>query len=384
MFTKEQQHHIHKVVFLKNKLDKIYIHLVIQGFAASMISIFIPIFLLNLGYNLSEVFFFLLIQWTTFSLFAPLIGKIIEKIGLKEVIIIKTLIFVGALISLSLINKVSIITNYYQTIAFFLGFSSCMYTLSITSLYANFMDKEKKGNETSKFIALSRTGALFGPVIGGSISMYLGFPTLLILASILLLGSVIPLSFINHNLNHPKFNFKLFISNFTKLPKTFLFLNLYGIKGFIFYIVLPISIYLSGENLNSLGMMLSGISLINILFSLWLGQKIDRIKPKLILKIGAIITSLFMITLGLLSSNNILIYFSLITGFIGVLIDIPFESRLYEQSQESKNPLTFLAFKEFSFIIGRIFLFSLLIFLSTELENSYFFGALSSILFILF
>ena len=180
--------------------------------------------------------------------------------------------------------------------------------------------------------------------------MYMGFPVLFVFVSILLLASIIPLSFINHNLDHPTFDMKLFASNFKRLSKTFFFLNIYGIKGFVFFIVLPISIYLIGNNLGSLGLIVSMISLTTMLFSLWLGGKIDQIKPKLILRTGAVLTSIFMIILGITSSNTYLIYFSLITGFVSVLIDLPFESKLYEYAKDGGNPLTFLAFKEFSFV----------------------------------
>lgn len=384
MLTKEHQHHINKVDLLKNKLDKIYFHLIVQGFAASMISVFIPIFLLELGFGLSDVFIFLLIQWSSFSLLTPVSAKIISKMGLKEVIIFRTILFVGSLISLSLIGRVNIISEYYQFIAFFLGFSSCMYTLSITSLYANFMEKNKKGDETSKFISLPKLGVVFGPAAGGFISMYLGFTVLFIFASILLLCSVIPLSFIDHNLDHPKFDINVFKESFKKLRKFFIFLNFYGIKGLVMFMVLPVSIYLVGESLGSLGVVVSVISLINIVFSLWLGRKIDHVKPRTVLKVGATLTALLMVVLGVLSSSYLLIYFSFLTGFTGILIDLPFETKLYEQAQKSGNPLMFLVFKELSFLPGRVILLLVLIFLATGIKSSYYLGALSSFVFLFF
>jgi len=196
--------------------------------------------------------------------------------------------------------------------------------------------------------------------------------------------SVIPLSFLDHKMDHPKFEMKGFIRSFRQFPKTFLFLNLYGIKGFVFHIVLPISIYLIGSNLSSLGIIVSAIALINIIFSLWLGKKIDRFNPKTIVRIGAIVTFAFMLVLGLLNSDSMLIYISLISGLISILIDLPIESNLYENAKKSGSPLTFLAFKEFSFFIGRTSLFLILILMALGMERSYFLGAISSLVFLFF
>ena len=89
-----------------------------------------------------------------FSLCAPIAGMLIQKIGLKTTILIRTPLFIFSLMGLIYIKDYALIENNYLLIAFLLGFSGIIYTISITSLFSKFVDTKKMSEETSKFISL--------------------------------------------------------------------------------------------------------------------------------------------------------------------------------------------------------------------------------------
>ena len=379
MFTKDHQHHIDKVCSMKEDLKGIYMHLVIKSIAISMISIFVPIQLLKLGFSLSQTFAYLLVQWGCFALLAPLSSMVISRIGIKEVILLRTPILVGALIYLGAMNSNDALRAYYMFPAVLLGLSASLYTLSISSLFTQFMHRKSEGSETSKFIALPTLGTVVGPLIGGWVVMIFGFATLYTIVSVVLMSSIIPIAFVKGNLDHPGFRFSAFMQFFRTHRKMFLMLNLYGIKGFVFFMVLPIALYLNRDNILALGAIMSVITLFNVLCAFKIGHTVDKYGKRKILKFGALGTAFMLVTLGLLMHSTLLIYLSVVAGMVKILLDVPFESIVYDAAKSSESPLEFLAFKEFSFFFGRALLFTGLIIFADKIQYAFYIGSISTL-----
>jgi hypothetical protein len=157
-------------------------------------------------------------------------------------------------------------------------------------------------------------------------------------------------------------------------------MNLYGIIGFAFGIILPIILYLNNSDSFSLGIAVSLISLVSIFFTLRLGSFIDRFGKQKVLKVGAVLASLLFFIMGLLANSPALFIFSICSGLLRIFIDLPFEAHIYEKAKENSSVLEFLAMKEASFLPGRLLLFILLIIFSSQLEISFFLGGVSSFL----
>jgi MFS family permease len=376
MLLKNHHHHIHKINFLKDDLGELYIHMVIQAFALSMISLFVPIYLLTLDFPVFLVFLFILFQWVTFSAMAPFAGMFIQKIGIREVILIRTPMVVGAFFLLSRMQSDYSLHSTFLFVAIILGMASSLYTVSITSLFAQVMHREKKGSETGIFVSLPSLGAVFGPAVGGLIAVNFGFASLFMFVSVLLIASVIPLLHIRHNLDHPKFDVQEFMQHLKEEKKTFAMLNLYGLKSFIVFIVLPIVIFLNVKDTLSLGIIISCAALLKIVFTMLLGRYIDGHDSSRIAKVGAWVNTAFLLGVGLLIHSHLIVFMSIVSGFFTIFMDLPIESWLYGNANRSRSPVSYIVFKEFSFLIGRAILFSFLVIASQNIELSFYAGAL--------
>ena len=79
----------HHLNFLKNReLNELYISVAVKSFAVSMISIFIPIFLIkDLNYSLTSVLIFFAILSATHAIFVIPAAKIASKYGFKHSIL---------------------------------------------------------------------------------------------------------------------------------------------------------------------------------------------------------------------------------------------------------------------------------------------------------
>lgn len=378
MFTKSHHHHIMKLDFMKDQLKDLYIHMVIQAFAISMISVYIPIYLLDVGFDLKNVFVFLALQWGVFAFLSPFAGTIINRVGVREIVILRTPLFAFALYLLHVLPNNIFVWNYYYLIPFILGFSGILYTLSIGSLFANIMHSGKKGKETGKFVSLPSLGTIVGPLAGAVISIYFGFTFLFFFVSVFMVVSAVPLFFISHNLDHPSFKYKDLKKIFSKNLMLIPFLGAYGIKSFTFYILVPLSVYLFSANKLSLGAIMSVISLVSVCFTIFLGKIVDKLGYKKFLSKYAVITSAFLLIFGVFMKQSFMIYFSVISGFVSVIISIPFETYLFSNAKKSKAETSYLVFKEISLYLGRAFFFFLLVFFSSRLDLGFYLGAISS------
>ncbi|MBU2637468.1 MAG: MFS transporter [Nanoarchaeota archaeon] len=379
MLTKNHQHHIDLLVQLKGRLGRIYSHLLIQAFAVSMISVFIPIHLLKLGFSLETVFLFLLIQWGCFSLLAPVAGLVIQRVGVKEVIMLRTPLLIGALVFLIYMDAKPFLQPYFPVAALMLGASSILYTLSITSLFSKSMRLKSPGSDTGKLFSLPQIGTIAGPFVGGFIILKAGFPVLFAIVSVVMLLSLIPIFRIKKNVDHPDFTAAEAFGFFLTHKKLAFLLNIYSIRLFVIYMVVPIAIYLSLNDVLSLGFIVSCISLLTMLMMLKIGIWTDKIGVRSMLKFGAIINCLFFFILGLVAKMPVFIYISVAAGLISAFADVPIESNVYSIAKRHKSPLPFLVFKEFSSAIGRALLFVFLILLADKLELAFYLASASSI-----
>ena len=363
---------------MKEELQGIYVHLIVKSLAISMISVFIPIQLLKLGFPLSKAFLFLLVQWGFFGICAPLSSMIISRVGIKEIILLRTPILVGALVFMGAMTSHEALYSYYLFPALLLGFSSSLYTLSISSLFTECMHRKSEGAETSKFIALPTLGTVVGPLIGGWVVITFGFVTLYTIVSVVLMTSIIPIAFVNGNVNHPNFRFSQFKKFFRTHRKMFFMLNLYGIKGFVF-MVLPIALYINRDSILSLGAIMSAITLCNVYSAFKVGHTVDKYGKRTVLKIGVLSTAIVLAVMGVAFESVMLIYFSIAAGGVKILLDVPFESIVFDNAKDCESPLEFLAFKEFSLMFGRVLLFASLIFFSGSIQYAFYAGSVSTL-----
>ena len=379
MYTKQHQHHISKVCQMKEELRGIYVHLVVKSIAISMISVFVPIQLLQLGFTLPQTFLFLLVEWVCFGLLAPLFGMIISRVGIKEVVLLRTPILVVALVYLGAMNSNVSLQAYYLFPAVLLGISSCLYTLSISSLFTQVMSRRHEGAQTSKFIALPTLGTIFGPLAGGWVVMTFGYAMLYTIVSLVLVFSVVPIAFVEGNMDHPHFRLTNFRHYFRTHRKMFLMLNLYGLKGFIFFAVLPIALFLGRSDVVFLGTAMSAITLCNVFCAMKIGHSVDRLGKRTVLRIGVVATAVMLAVLGIAIHSTLLVYLAVIAATVKILVDVPFECIVNESAKESNSPLEFFAFKEFSLLFGRAMLFLGLMFLTNGIRTSFFIGSVSAL-----
>ena len=375
--------HIEKIVHLKDKLGLIYKHLILQVFALSMVGIFIPIYLLTIGFSLTQVLVLFLVEWTVFGLFSPLYALIISRVGLKEIIILRTVLLPILLLLLHLLKFSAFLQKHVYLIVIPLAITAALHTMSIQSLFGKHMGSKKHGAKTAKLVALPGLFSILAPVIGGLVAGIFGFGALFFLASIMLIVSLIPILVFKENVDHPSFNFLVF-HKLKKYTKDMFMIITIGFSGFVFMGILPIALYLTIGNVCSLGLLFGLFSLVSALLIIFTGKLSDRIGIRNVFRIGILGVALVLCLMGYYFGTMIFVGLAIVSGFFAPFRGVPFETYLYNEARKNKSILEFLAFKEFSFFIGRALFLVVIILLGSRLDLAYYIGGISSLLLFVF
>src|SRR3989339_165777 len=174
----------------KNNLKPIYIMHSIEGFAMSLIGIFIPIYFLTLGYSVSDVLIFFITHYTLLPVFGFLAIWVAGRIGLQKTIMTRFPFLFAYLGLLFLLPSRPVPLSL---IAFFMALNSALYWIPLHILFARNTDKKDAGSSTGKLFAWPQIASLAGPLLGGFIAATFGFKALISIVCACLLVSILPL-----------------------------------------------------------------------------------------------------------------------------------------------------------------------------------------------
>ncbi len=345
-------HHMHKIHILKDELSEVYMNLTIQSFALSLISIFIPIYILSIGFSLEYMILFFMVFYGSIGLTSPVSATLASRFGFKHMILFRAPILILFLLGLHNMDSLPFSPIF---LAAFGGIGSSLYWVSINSIFAKNTDKLHRGQQTGKLISMPQIAALAGPTIGGVISLFYGFKILFIITSVLIVLSVIPLFMTGETRPHMKFSFKDMLNRKDNKKFSFYFIadGAKFVAGVIFW---PLFIYwgLSGSATGTgLSMTLAGVGV--ILFTYFIGKKSDKKDKHSFIRKGAVLVALLWFVRMSANTPFEFYMFSLLAGLFTVLIDVPFMAVSFDQANKT-NIDKFIVMREMSLSFGR-FLF---------------------------
>ncbi|MFH0891537.1 MAG: hypothetical protein V1867_02025 [Candidatus Falkowbacteria bacterium] len=366
-----------------NNLKPIYTMHSIEGFAMSLIGIFIPIYLLTLGYAISDLFVFFMIHYALLPVFGFLAIRIAGRIGLQKTIMTRFPFLFAYLILLFMLKTKDIPLGL---IAVFMSLNSALYWIPLHILFARNTDKKEAGSATGKLFALPQIASLAGPLLGGFIAATFGFKALIGTVCAFLLLSILPLliggprkshfGFIGRMLALPqlggaahaahhalvealphkpdfRFEFSRGWELLKKHPKYFFAEIFDNIGEETEAIIWPIFVYLNLLNVAAVGFLGTFLSLGSILITILAGRLTDKHGWKKIMRVGAVFLALLWTARYFAESEAVFYALSILAGMFTVLFLLPYTSRVYSLA-DKKSIDEFFVFREIPVAIGRI------------------------------
>jgi MFS family permease len=357
---------LHRLLKTKKELEEIYLNQIIRKFAMSMIGIFVPIYLITVGFSLQIALVFLFVYFMFEGIFSPLAAYISSRIGLKHIILYRTPFFILYFFLLILINPA--ISGLEMGMAELLlipisalgGFSQSMYWVSLNSEFVKNSDRIHRGEEVSHLVAFPKLAAIIAPFLAGVILNIFGFNWLFILVIVILFISVIPLFLSEDYKRLFNFNFSDFHLFFSRHLSVRHFAEgfMYMAEGYIW----PLFIFMKFNDIVSVGIAAS-LSVLGVaIFTLIVGRASDRMNRLMLLRLGGL-TYAIVSFLRFMSNDITSIYLlSFLGGVFITLVNINVFANFCDYTK-GKNILAGVSFRELWLGVGRMILILLVIFL---------------------
>jgi len=340
---------VHRMHLIKSEIQEVYLNLIIQSFALSLITVFVPIYLLQIGYSLNSVFLFMMIEVGTLSFFTPFSVMLAQRFGFKHIILYRAPVITAYFIALYIVPYYSFPIYFIALVG---GISGSMYWMSLHSLFAKYSDKIHRGAQAGRLTSLPGIASLLAPSIGGIVAYSFGFRVLFILAIAILILSVVPLFFTGDMKPHVK---HISYSRIFR-RKNWKILGIFAVQGSAWVgatILWPVYIYIALMKIESVGFATTIASFATILFTFYIGSACDRVSRKKMLRIGGLCLSatLFMM---MFAETSIQVYsIAFLSGLFLILVDIPIIANFYDLAN-SGNLEEYIVLRQFGLGIGRV------------------------------
>ncbi|MFA5764117.1 MAG: MFS transporter [archaeon] len=265
------QKHLH---ILKNKeIDELYINIGLRSFALALVSVFIPIFLLDLGFNLIDIFMVYLLLSVFHILFTFVSSYLSSKVGFKHTMILSQpflIAFFIILFSLDAYHLPLILLSLSY------GIFSGLFWPAFHGDFAKFSDIGSKGSQVAFGNIIASLLSIMAPIIGGVIVAFFSFQYVFLFAIALLIVSVIPLFLTKDNKEPVSFSIKN-IFKYKSLKHTFGYLG-YGFSARGFGVVWPIFLFVSilNESYIELGLLTAFLFFFSFISTIIIGKKFDK------------------------------------------------------------------------------------------------------------
>jgi len=370
--------HYHLLYFLRNReLKELYASVAIRAFAFALTGVFIPVYLYQLGYSFTTIFFFYGVLGLITAVFSLISAKVFSKIGLKHCMLISIpfLIILFALLYT--------LENFRWPMVFLslsYGIHMAFFWVPYHIDFARSSDRKRRGIEVGFSKIFAAIFAAMGPLVGGLILAFFGFHVLFATVIIFLIGSIIPL-FFTKEIHQPfHFSFKEFFHG-QRLKDISGFLG-YGAEMRLGYVVWPLFIFLFilEEKYISLGIVSSLALLSGVIFMFVAGRLSDRLKRGNLLKIGAGTNAVIWIVKSFIITPVQVIITDIFYGASQATMHVPFDAISYDKARK-RNVAGMILQREFYISLGAFLLFMILIIFTDSLIEIFRYGGpLSSLM----
>lgn len=351
----------------------IWLHVI----ARSSISIFIPIFLLELGYTISTVITFYLLFAAIDVPLNFLAAKAILKFGAVRIYMIGT----GAIIAFFAGFSQLELNQWYllAVLTFLIAVYDSCYWVSHLYLFEKVSHKTKKISEdTGILYAITYFAALMGPAIGALVLLLSGSQSLIFLSIFIFILSIIPLTKMRVAHDKVKKEEKL-VSPKEFLKKSFEKRNYLSVALFALHkaseaVIWPIFIYVTFKTIESVAFVPVIISATSIVFSYIAGKFARRNREKIIAISAFLISILWFLRLAVVSAN--IYYMSIFfVSFLALFLSIALYSNVFEGAKKV-GMLNTSTYSNAISMFGQFIVYLVIFFTVSVFKVSFIFAAL--------
>ncbi|MFB6115878.1 MAG: MFS transporter [Candidatus Nanosalina sp.] len=344
--------------FRKNEVDQVFAYEMLQKFAFSLISIFIPIYIAR------EAGLVLALQYVGgvslfFAAAAIPVSWIIARIGFKHSLVVSYVFYLPSLLAFQLVERGTIPLDFKLVMAsgFLLALGKAFHWIALHSEFATDSSEDERGKDSGRLLGLPRISKAVAPFAGGVIMASLGFGGLVSVTVVFLLLSVLPLMASSDHRDPKPYSLKSILTRKHLRYGALFYLRGLGIAAgyYLFPLFVATVVSKGGGEVNA-GLVSSLANIGMAAFTILLGAKADQVDTKEMVFAGAVLSGALFVARGLVITPTQAFIVSLTAGPAFMMYYVPIYSEL-ANAAEDEDVLEFYAFREVVLGVSRVMLY---------------------------
>lgn len=352
----------------------------IDGVASGLVGIFMPIYFLTLGYSVSQIFIFLLLNYFLLLFFIFIVGWFAHKFGLSKTLLVRLLVVILGLI---LLVNLKSWPEFFYLISVLNAVKIAFYWFPLHVIFAKSAENKAMGDHVGKLFALPGLAKLAAPLLGAGITFVFGFKALFVFAGVIYLISITPFLLISKIPIEVNINLSKIIDYTRRYKRYFIAEFFLSISQEVENYILPIFIFLAFGNIFTIGFLATFLGLGATIFTLFIGKHSDRTDRKKVLRIGAVVMALIWFGRYLAADEISFYALSILAGFFGVLITVPFSSIFYINAKNNHIE-NFVIFREIPIFFGKMFVYGAGLILVSQIKLTFLLSAIPYLFLLIF
>lgn len=334
----------------------------LAGIGMGLVGIFIPIYLLESGFSISQAIIWLLVHHTTIIFGAFLSAYASNKIGLVQCWYVR--IFLAIVLFCGLITLPSHPSLLYL-IAIVSGLESAFFWIPYNIFTVRKTEDKNIGSSLAFMQNVSTIAGIFVPLIAAYLIVSFGFNILFVVALVFLILSIIPVFPLRHE--KADFTFSLErIKDTVKENKHFIIPEVLDNLGQDAQVIWSMFIFITALTIIDIGVLGVLASIVGMFINHTTGKLIDTWDRRSIIRFGAIATTLMWLAsyiVAVVSPTPVLLYVvTVLRGFVLGIFASSYGAIMLNQAR-GKTGIHFLVMREIPTVLGRIGVFLISLFL---------------------
>jgi len=348
---------------LRQEIQEVYLHSFLFKLGVKLVGIFIPFYILELGFGIETVFYFYLAYYGVYLFISWLNAYLCSRIGYKHTMLISSPFILGFYLALRVVETRPILL----LLAVLGGASFNLYWSGMNPEVSKSSHSESREKDTGFFFSMPSLASIFSPVVGGLILSVFSFGALFLSSALLVGASFLPYIFSREHYSGLELNLREFLSEYSMNDfATFYFKGINSIGKKVFWPAYLALIIGGSLNIGGAG---SFRALGAALTSVFIGSMVNSENRSRVIIGSVVIASVTYLLMSFVTAPLTAFIVSLVNGLSYTAASVPIYSSALDHAEE-EDIIEYFAIREFALGLGRVSILIMGLALFTYFEGS--------------
>lgn len=339
---------------LSQEINEIYLHSFLFKLAEGLVSIFIPFYILEMGFSIPTVLFFFMIYYGMNIITPYPLGVLASNIGYKHTSLLSSVF----ILSFYLVIRAAEAEPLLFFSAFLGGLGFNTYWAGMNPEFAEGSDEKDTEEESGIFFSMPSIASIFAPLIGG-VTLYLfSFSVLFFATAGLMLVSFIPFAYSSENKKGMETSFDNFATKDMVVDFfTYFFEGAHSVGERILWPIYLAVIIGGSLNIGGAGSM---IALGGAVTSIMVGKHTDPGNRSKVLMTGALLSAITLLLMSQVTTITTALLVSVIHGLTYKMVNLPIFSGAVRRAQQKEDLIEYFVIRQMAFGVGKVLFIALI------------------------